>query len=305
MKLRRLFPCVLVIVALFLVACSGGGLSEEDLTTLEYVSKSFQDTSSLTALHMVGGQTVNQDISAQGTTIKQTIEQNFDGDLVLATDSTQSDATQMTLEQSLSASGAGQNVSGTMTMDMIITDGVVYVQVYDTTGSFSGQFPDGWVNVSENPSAIPGMNLLNIEQLAEMIRPVTYALNKDTVNSISEQSRETVDGQEMRVFSLSLNSKGLSESSTFKQLASAFNTGSLGVDAQQIINDMLKGASLDLRLWIGTEDNLMHKSSVTVKIDANLNISGENVNLKQTSEGAFTFSNFNQPVEIQAPEVAG
>jgi len=191
-----------------------------------------------------------------------------------------------------------------MKMDMTIVDGIVYVQVYDTTGNLVGQFPEGWVNVSENPSAIPGMNLLNIEQLADMIRPVAYALDKDTVNSISEQPRETLDGQEMRVFTLVLNSKGLSESSTFKQVASAFNSSALGVDAEQLINDMLKGATLDIRIWIGAEDNMLHKTSATLRIDANLSVSGQNLNLKQTSEGEFTFTNFNEPVEILAPELS-
>jgi hypothetical protein len=276
-------------------------LSDQDLLNIEYVAASHHEMQLVDSLHTEGDLVAELEFSVEDMSAKQVTYETFSGDAIRVKG--QEDVS-LSIDMSTETHANGQDsVSIEMKMDLIIVADTTYVRFDAATDEWASQLPTDWVNLATSPTTLWLTQVLEIEQLALLMRPITYNISQESVTSIAELPSETLIEQEMRVFSLSLNSKGLEQSQTIEQLAKGLNAGTLNMDTDKLIEDLLEGASLDLKVWIGTKDKLVYKRLVNIHLAADLQTNEQVIHLEYTSAGEFSYSNFNTPIDIQAPEL--
>ena len=192
-----------------------------------------------------------------------------------------------------------------MTMDMISLENNVWVRVRDASREVAAQFPSGWINVAQNPNRIPGMELLNIEQMLQTTNSaLNYPITADAISRITELESEERDGQNLRVFEIELDWEGFIESDEFELIRDMFNPGATPVNVDAMMEQMFNGAVISMVVYIGEDDNLVYQVDQTMNIDAEIEnmLPGVRIiDMRQDMTGSFTYANFNNVAEITAP----
>lgn len=272
--------------------------SDADIT-IDDIENAFAALFKNDSVRVEGTTVIDQNISAMGQTQIQTIVQELAGDMSFA--DAQLTGLSAQLNQSISTEAMGNTFEGDMLMEMIFVDEQLYLRISETTGIMQGVFPEGWVNVGEDASSIPGMELFNIETLLTTFnKPILYPLNEETVISfeIFEYDPSEVTVPEGTVaYTLEINTQAAFASGDMASMFSSFE--SLGIDMEDLLNQMMEGAEMNVVVYL-FEGQLVRIETV-LGIDVELDFSGQKVSLVQTSSSMFNYVDFNFPVEIVAP----
>ncbi|MBL8165635.1 MAG: hypothetical protein JNJ61_26865 [Anaerolineae bacterium] len=299
---------VFVFVGLLLVgALSVGaqGLSDGEKEAVADVGAAFEAFLELETYTSVIEQTITQNItmemgqqtvklsniiSQSGTSVIQNLEDGFN--------------MEGKLEQLVSQDmGAGAQDMG-WTLDLVIVDGVLYGRVDNATGLFATIAPEGWVNVNEDGAASPIFASINAQMLQQTYG-LSYPMNEETVTSITKLDTEELDGQVMRVFDVDYDINVLLESGLFDATLGSMNAqpGMTQQDMRDLVTQMMEGADFQLKVWIGQDDGLVHRFESTLLVDSTVTIQGMTLPLVMDVVSSVSFSGFNEPVEITAPEM--
>lgn len=293
----------LLLVGVFSVGAQG--LSEGEMAALADVSAAFEAFLELESYTSAMEQTITQDmslnmggrtlqfsntISQTGTSVIQNTEDGFN----------MSGKLEQLITQNM---GAGAQEMG-WTLDLIVVDGVLYGRVDNAKGMFATMAPEGWINVNEDGADSPIFAGISIEVIQQTYG-LTYPLNEETVISITKLEDEELNGRVMRVFDISYNIDALLESGMFAAALGAMGEqpGMTQEELTDLINQMLSGAEFQLKVWVGQNDGLLHRFDSLLKVDSTISFQGMKMPLVMEVVSAVTFSDFNAPVEIAAPEI--
>ena len=279
-------------------------LDEDEQAALEYVMQAMENMSQLDTLRVAVEQTINQTFTAEGVTVDMVIAQLINGAYDNSSDEIRFEVTN---EQDLTTEVDGQEDSLEMTMDMVAVDDVLWVRVIDVIPESLGAiFPSEWTNVSEEPTLVPGLEMLNVSQLLQMTNSwEAYPLSEESVASIEELDADELDGREMRVFVVCYNSQALLETGLADQIGQMFNAEVMGADMESMMRQIIEGATLEMTAWIDTEDVLLYRAEVHMVVDAEIEdvFPGMDViGVQQDLNARYDYHSFNEPLEITAPE---
>jgi len=300
---KRLLLLLIFVFALFtgVINAQEDDLTEDDLENIEFVATAFANMAELESMTSAGTQLVDQTIEAQGQEVIQVIEQDVTSDIILGDDP----AFSSTVIQTLNTQIGLQSLEVEMTMDMISLENNVWVRVRDASREVAAQFPSGWINVAQNPNRIPGMELLNIEQMLQTTNSaLNYPITADAISRITELESEERDEQTLRVFEIELDWEGFIESDEFELIRDMFNPGATPVNVDAMMEQMFNGAVISMVVYIGEDDNLVYQVDQTMNIDAEIEnmLPGVRIiDMRQDMTGSFTYANFNNVAEITAP----
>lgn len=299
---------VLLVVLLAITAVSAQDLSEDDVILIEHVASAYDDLYAVSSVRMTGTNIIDQEISTNtGVTVIQTITQDLGG--VMTLEDGQVTALQLTNEQVIVSEVTGQGTSTIeLTMDMVLTEGVFYIQVRDVPPLLAGQFPRGWVNLTENPGGFPGFENINVEQYTSLLINNSFgSANVEFLRlgvlSVTEHEDEAINGQTMQVISLELDPQVLSQIEAFQGMFGVFDAG-MGVDMESLMEQMLVGATMEVRVWIGVDDKQIHRVDTTLYVDADVDglVPGlGTVHITQTLTSTIIYSDHDADVVIEAP----
>ena len=184
-------------------------------------------------------------------------------------------------------------------LEVVQLDGQIYVRIpTDVEGLFSAT---DWVNISENPDALPlgsDFDFTNIVNLSGISGAVFTA---DTVTTIEEGANEGISGQLMRVFTLTMNPSAL-----FSSVDGAALVG-LGDANDPIVQAVLAGMTIQYTIWVGQDDNLPHRLQAVINVDVELGADvtgGDAAKIVITSEATTDYTALGEPVDIQVPTPA-
>jgi hypothetical protein len=213
-----------------------------------------------------------------------------------------------TLEQNtVTDMGAAGSTDTTLTFELVTLDGETYVRASGDAGMLGGVLPEGWTSLSD-PSAgtNPIFATLSGENLTRLYNQA-LPINETTVVGIEELDGSRLGAAGMRVFQIDYNPSALIESGMFDSLGSALSgSGSgaaAGIDVEQLLQDMFEDAEITYTVYVGDDDGLVHQLDSTMAIDATLNMQGMSIPLVMSIDSTTVFTNFNEPVTIEAPEL--
>lgn len=293
---------LLVLITVLMLAAVGvraQDLSAGELEAVEDVSAALEALKTLDSYTATVDQTVDQEVTAG--TVNQKTRINQSGDITAQHTESGGYNIEGTLLQDITINSGTQKTSVTMTMGLIIVDDVLYVRIDDASPALAPLVPDGWVNVNEDGAdyqLLAGMNTAALNQLYEL----TYPVNEESVTSITKLDADEIDGQAMRVFEIEYDVQYLVDNGVLDTLASALASSAPGVDLRDLLTQMMDGATLTLKVWVGDDDDLIHHMENELSVDTTIEIQGQKVDLVQTSTATIDFSGFDEPIEIEAPE---
>lgn len=233
-------------------------------------------------------QSMSNDITQTGEikTVRTETGYNIEGELV----------------QTIVTGMAGQGQELAMTLGMIIVDDVLYARVDDASPMLASMAPEGWVNVNEDGASYPILAGINPQTLTQLYGLV-YPMDEVSVVSITKLDADEIDGQAMRVFAIEYSTEALAESGIMDAIASSVAGTAPGVDVESLVAQIIEGSTLSLTVWLGEDDNLLHRMESEMTTDTEISLQGMTIPMKQTSTGIINFSGFNEPLEIVAPEI--
>jgi len=301
MKRALLLLVLMVGVVVGGVSAQEDTISEDELDLIDYVAEAFDNMSDLETVSTEADQTIEQTIEAAGQTIEQTIVQTVTGVTIFGDDL----ALESTVVQEITTVAGFQNITVDMTMDMIALNESLWVRVRDVSAIVANQFPSGWVDLADNPTAIPGMEMFDIDQMLQQTNSaLNYPITAESVSSIVEADGDEIDGQAMRVFEIAIDWEGFIASDEFEIIRSMFNPGVGNVDVDAMMEQMFEGATIELVVFIGEDDELVHQVDIVMNIDAAIEdvIPGvDTMDMVQDLVGSYRYFDFNVQVEIETP----
>ncbi|MFP4321679.1 MAG: hypothetical protein ACLFTK_04430 [Anaerolineales bacterium] len=120
--------------------------------------------------------------------------------------------------------------------------------------------------------------------------------------SITELPGETIDGQDMRVFEIAFDEAYMRE--RFDEVMRGMDAVSTEGGDMADFENFVAGSTTTQRVWIGTQDNLIHRTQVVFDSgEAGLDMEGGDIplNFSQTVTTTTNLSQFNTPVDIPDP----
>lgn len=281
------------------------GFSDDQLDLIDLSKAAFDNVYTLESVRVTGWQTITLELEVQNETLEMTLSQDFDGWTLLEDGITSAVEITIYQEIALDAGSQGQ-ASGDQTLEMILIDGELYVRVADSGGALRGVGPDDWVNLSQDPDAFPEMGEQDIDSIIEQsINPIPYPITASTVRQIEEADPEKLNGENVRVIDIVLDTSTLAGTAMFDEMRDAFE--SLGIrDTDEVLEVLLEDAVLEIRLWVG-EDGIMRQSSQAFEFDGDISEffprGVGDVLIAMSVSSVTTYTDLNKPHEIEAPDV--
>ncbi len=249
----------------------------------------------------------------------------------------------------LAAGTAGWNLSGAQTtltqfgdtptestIEYVVLDGVTYLNLDGVQMGGGGQdaqtLPQGWFEVSAeigDPAQTPMRGIASTENLAvQAFGGLIYPITAESVTSVVELPSDTIDGQTMQVYQISLDAQFVIDSDASALLSIGGGMGGFAggapprgdgdaaqgqppTDAQgqpptgdqgqpptgdQAIDPA--NVRITFAVYIGQDDGLVHRIYSVIEIVTNRDDSSQT-----TTTSIHDYSAFNQPAEITAPAV--
>jgi len=294
-----------------LPAAAQTSLTTDEQALVDYVQSTFDNFLTLDSFTSTGTNNIVQHINVTMQDMEMGIDQVIDQ---IITGQAQRDAASglsmaAQVDQTISQETPGQPAQDiTQTIEMVVADGDFYMRFSNVSpATVASIYPSGWVNLSEDTNAFPGANLLNAEQYTKMFEmQFQFPLNDTTIDRIKELPGETLNGVDTRVIKLVYNGPALFNSGEMDQYLSAFNTGQLGLDMDQLRQSMGESAALELTIWIGIDDELIYRTDTQMSMSGDVGavVAGiDNMYLEQQATSSMTYTGFNEPVTIETPSV--
>lgn len=286
-------------------AQDGNGFSDEEQEWLDYISVAFANFYALETYQYGGEQTLDQIVSAveSPVTVSLTMKQEYKGDVILPTEEGDLGATSQKIEQNMTMYTGSDPIEQGLTSETVLVDGQFYVRYAGDDMALG--IGEEWINLTENPTAVPGADIINLEKITSVSSSFipNIVLDEITVNAVTELEGETLNEKEMRVFEVAWNFQALYEANGFN-LKDLFNFESIGLDTEAFIASAYDNAVMTQRIWIGVEDENIHQVALIMNVNAVIGAEvtgGVELNLNQKINSTMGFFNFNKPLLIVAP----
>lgn len=300
--LAMLLGAALLLFALPVTAQPDAPYDPEHLALIQRASANFI---ALESYNAQGTSLIIQHITVDdrgiSESLTQTISQELNGFYV--TNQNGAPAMSNTIVQQLEAVVGGRTTRGGVTMDLRVVDETFYARMSNATGDLIGLYPSGWVNVSEDPTRIPGLELINAENYVTLIAQ-QYTFGEGTVRSIIALNPIEHEGNTFRRFTVEMDIDGLRASGELDQALGSFNLESLGMGAEELIQAVIAGMRIKYTLTVG-DDELIYGAELDITTNAEYSgalTGGAVMHLQQTIANIFTYGDFNGPFEVLAPE---
>ncbi len=280
----------------------------DELEMIDYMQTALENFAVQTSFNMTGTQTITQTLSANVDGSKITVDQTFDQGITGSVQYVTADsvAAEIEINQYITSTIPNQPLTEiTQLMGIIIVDDLFYMRVSEVSPpEMAALYPQGWVNISENPNAIPGANLINTDQYVNMLNsPAAYSLTPDTVEAIKELPEEEIDGETLRVFHITLDLQALFATGDLDLVFSAFDMSQLGVETNDLLEKMRDKAQVEMTAWV-TSDNMIYRIDSTMifaSIVENLVPGVDVAAIDQAVISSFLYSDFGADFDITAP----
>jgi hypothetical protein len=306
MKRAVLLIAVLALLAAALPVFAQTSLTSQQQESVQTVSDAVTAIGELDSYTMYSKQIINQQmemgVGQQTMNIVNDITQTIDFQVVKTADGYNASGA---LEQSTVTDLGTGGTETVLTFEMVLLDGDTYVRVSGDAGPLAAMFPEGWSNLSDPAAAAnPLLSALNVESMVGL-GSQSFLTEDSAVLGIEELDSAEIDGQTMRVFDINYDTTALAASGVFDAMSSSLGSlaGPQGGDPQEMIQDMFEDAEITYTAYVGADDGLLHQLDNTMAIDATLSFQGMTLPLVMTIDSTTVFSDFNEPVEIEAPEV--
>jgi hypothetical protein len=229
----------------------------------------------------------------------------------------QMSATQ-TIVQEMTGMGAPQTTElGPMLIEVIALDGRFYLR-YDVSGELAGLFPEGWYDVTEDASVFGMEGAFNIQQAFQLsaasFTESYFDAMENGIQEVEVLGEDTIDGVAVQRYRLVLNVEAAIEALGGIEGMSAMFGSDLGVDVDAMLEQIYDPENTDfmLEVAIGVEDGLIYEYSTEMVLDIVLGagtftdpmLAESEMTLKQTATSTLTVYDFDEPVEIVAPELS-
>jgi hypothetical protein len=316
---------VVIIAAAVLLtpaAAQDGELSEAEQAALDDVRAALENFINVTTYSADISQQTKQDIGMrfQGETVRLEQEVDAQGTIQLekVTDG-ELDNQHLSLtehiSQQLSGAGADQDSElGPVLLDLIIVDDRIYMRLKMESDT-SGLLPEGWVDVTDGAEAFPGMGLFDIQQMLKIsgnIGPEYVTGLLEAVVGIEIQEPSEVEGQTINHYRLDLNPA--LAFGTIADVESMFNSSELPFDVAGLVDLMYtdEDTALFIDLGVGADDQKLVELTQVITIDITIgpelitdpSLKEAEMTMLQTSNQTYRFYGFDEPVTINAPDLA-
>ncbi len=307
--MKRLLICALLLL-LALPVVAQEELTETQLEWLTYVQTAMDNTLTLESYNADGSMIMSQQIvpsaGAEGmVNVNQMIEQTMQGQVLIG--DAENIAVNMTMEQDITVIMPGMpETNVTQTLEIIVVEGNLYMRFSNLSAELANVFPEGWVNLNENPNAFPGSNAIVADQYTQALQAnLALTLTEELVLDITEGEETELDGQTMRVFEIEINTPALFATDAMGTALSMFDFSAFGIDSEEAQAVFGEKLQMQLLVYIGVDDEWVHYQESQVTVDeldmsSMLNQTAP-VYLSQQITTVITYSEFNAPVTIEAP----
>ncbi len=331
----------LLAVLALVVGAFSGAYAQADPTVVDTVVQAFEQTRARTSLH----------VTAQSLTERSGGEGGFGGGQQQG---------QAQWDVSLAADGSW-NLSGSQstviqmgdnqmqnTIQYIVLDGVTYINLDGAQmGQLSGQndqttLPHGWFELSaDGTDQTAGLPLMSAtgNVSAQALAGLLFPMSAESITAISALPDDTIDGQAMHVYQISLDAQAVidSDASVLLRGSSGFGGGGFGggqppqggadersgapaadvtppapptngqgtppTDGERPAFDQTldpANVAITIAVYVGQDDGFVHRIYSVIETAATSPNGGSSVS---TVTSIVDFSALNQPVIISAPQV--
>ncbi len=298
--IRKMFILLLVAGVILLAPLPVSHAQSDRSALIAFVAAAYEATSVNQSYAKQDSTELSMTLAAQGISIEMLLESTSEGMAQLGTtleDHIMQTKTTQYMKMTLST---GQVSEGDMVSEMILLNGVLYMRTLEQNGMFAGTQSEKWQTLTKTETS-EGMSdsTFNYDALLSTMTGTRLTLTDESVLSIVEVAADPIHEQAMRAFEIEFNPAALNDLIT--QMASAFNLGSMGVDVEEVLQDMFENAQIHTKLWVGTEDNLIHRAENAIEIDTELEVMGYTFDLKMTQRSTENYSDFGRTVEVSVP----
>ncbi len=305
--IKRLFVILTCFVLVFPVLAQD--LSDEEQAYLDEITSALETTFGAGSYHLEGQQVTEQYLEFAGTEMTQELIQIMDGDFVTFDDNQN---VYMVLEQEIFQSLSGTEFELAMTMEMLVNDDGLFLQVSDVEpATFAAVYPDEWILLEDSSAdQYPGLAALNAGQMNQLVDAetlVTPLVDMTAIASGIEQlDDEEIDGTTMTVYRVTADPQLLFSDEYMDTMTGLFNFDALGVDASLMSFEVSEDALIQYTFYIGQEDGLLYYQASELELEMTIDgtpmgVPGDFV-IDQTVTAEFTLSDFGADIELPSPE---
>ena len=259
-------------------------------------------------------QSINIENTALSGTLDQTIDQKMSGEYVRVSEDEV--LASLEIDQSISQTFPGQPmpILVEQTLEMII-DGDLFMRFSNLSADLAGMFPEDWVNLSEDPNAFPGAEVIRAEQFTALIgqAQITYPLDEMTITSIEAVSEipEELAQDAVRGIRIEYDIQAVYEQGGLDAVLSTLSldtiTSQFGMDFESFLENYVSNADMTITYFLD-EDNARIVGAETILMGQipldNIDLGGTSADLDidQTQTILIQYSNFGENFDIQAPQ---
>jgi hypothetical protein len=277
--------------------------SIEMLATVESI---LEEMRALPGIRIDGLLTVKQNLRTGGTSVDTTFAQDID--LSIGRNGDQVEQVQAKLIQDLNLGlGIGR---GSFTMDLILpkNDDNFYARLSDFSGLMLDMAPQEWVIVGSDVEEAEFINETfpsNIELLNSFSRVIDYPLTDETVLAVRERRAQPIRYERhdyaVRRIEVEFDVNKLLELGILDSALATVDASALELNPDELLTALLDGATLSVNFYIDNETGYFRRIETLLTYDTSFIAMGQEVQLVQTSEGRFTYSQFGSEFDFQVP----
>lgn len=274
---------------------------------LETVENILQQMQALSSIRIDGLLTVKQNLQTGGTSVDTTFSQDID--LSLSRDGSVVEQVEARLIQDLNLGlGIGR---GSFTMDLVLpkNEDNFYARMSNFSGLMLDMAPEDWVIVGSDVDEAEFINETfpsTMELLTSFSRIIDYPLTDETVLAVRERRSQPIRYERhdyaVRRIEVEFDVDALLELGVLDSALATVDAPALGLTTADLVDALLDGASLAVNFYIDAETGLFRRIETLLTYDTSFVAMDQEIRLRQTSEGRFTYSRYDEAFEIQAPE---
>lgn len=278
--------------------------SVEMIETLEQILTEMQGMS---GIRIDGLLTVKQNIQTGGTSVETTFAQDID--LSLGRNGDTVEQVEAKLIQNLNLGlGIGR---GSFTMDLILpkNGSDFYARLSDFSGLMLDMASEDWVVIGSDADEAEFVNDVfpsTSELVASFSRVIDYPLTEETILAVRERRSQPIRYERhdyvVRRIEVEFDVDALLELGVLDSSLATVDAPALGLTNTELITALLDGATLSVNFYIDDETGYFRRIETLLTYDTSFIAQGEEIRLRQTSEGRVTYSQFDTEFDIQAPE---
>ncbi|NDJ75456.1 MAG: hypothetical protein GYB65_04280 [Chloroflexi bacterium] len=304
-------------------AQDGDGLSDVELAMLEEVRAALDGYLASETYTATLTQTLNQTmtINFQGQTITLTQAVIGTGGTQFQRapenvyDNQQTVITQV-IEQTLTGLGQNNTGSTSLEVELRVVDDAIYMRMTDPTDQL-GVLPEGWQNITQDASAFPGLDLINVDEMmgfsTAMSRNTDSGAILAAVTAVDDLGEDTAGNVPVQRYRLTLSVAEAVDALGMDNIENMFSAADMPFDVEGLLAAMYDGenTSFNIDVAISTQDQTLVEFTQLMVTDMEIGpelildpaLAGATMTLVQDYEVTYTID-YAAPVEILVPDLS-